>query len=48
MNIKPFAKKYPLSRKEWEDMSYEYMSSTERSSGVSFRSFIIKKLGKRK
>lgn len=46
--IKPFAKKYPMTRKEWEDISYEYMFSTERTSGVSFRSFVVKKLGKRK
>jgi len=47
MNTKPFAKKYPLSRKEWEDHAYTYMKSTERSSGVSFRAYLVKVLGKR-
>ena len=46
-NEKPFAKKYPMTRAEWEDYSYEYIQSKERAEGISFRSYIVRKLGKR-
>jgi len=47
MKDKPFHIKYPLSKKEAMEHMFEYQYSNDRYKGRSFRSFLIRKLGKR-
>ena len=44
---KPFHKKYPLNKAEATELMFQYQYSKEREQGKSFRSFVVKKLGKR-
>ena len=43
----PFHRKYPLKKDEAMELMFQYQYSPERNQGKSFRSFVIKKLGKR-
>ena len=44
---KPFHIKYPLSKDESMEYMFQYQYSKERQDGRSFRSFLVRKLGKR-
>lgn len=43
----PFTRKYPLAKDEAIELMFQYQYSKERDQGKSFRSFVVKKLGKR-
>lgn len=47
MSNKPFHVKYPLTKDESMEFMFQYQYSKEREAGKSFRSFLVRKLGKR-